>query len=301
MDRLASLQVFQAIVEAGSFVGAAQRLEMSSAMVSKHLAALERHLGCRLIQRTTRRMTLTEAGHDYSRRLGPILAQLEEADAMAQQQSVSVHGTLRLSAPLSFGMRFLGNWLAQLQARHPQLQLALALSDEQVDLIEAGFDMALRISTQALSGQLVARPLGHIAMVLCAAPSYLARHGTPRHSTELANHACLRYSLQPTPSCWQFGDADAPVQQTVDGPLVANNGDVLVEAAIAGMGIACQPDFLVAQALQDGRLQAIRLEVDPTPAKVYAVYPARRYLPQKVRLALALLQELMQQHTDSQR
>ena len=152
MDRLAALQVFQAIVEAGSFVGAAQRLDMSSAMVSKQLAALEKHLGCRLIQRTTRRMTLTEAGQDYSRRIGPILAQLEEADALAQQQSVSVHGKLRMSAPLSFGMRFLGGWMARLHASHPQLEIELMLSDEQVDLVEAGFDLALRISTQPLPG-----------------------------------------------------------------------------------------------------------------------------------------------------
>jgi DNA-binding transcriptional LysR family regulator len=295
MDRLDSLQVFQAIVEAGSFVGAAQRLDMSSAMVSKHLAALEKHLGCRLIQRTTRRMTLTEAGQDYSRRIGPILAQLEEADAMAQQQSVQVSGRLRLSAPLSFGMRFLGRWLAQLHASHPQLDIELVLSDEQVDLVESGFDLALRISTQPLAGHLVARPLGEIAMVVCAAPAYLARHGTPRTLAELAGHACLRYSLQQPPQFWQFGDGQAVQQQAVDGPLLANNGDVLVDAAIAGMGIAYQPDFLVAQALHSGQLCRIQLDAPPQPARVYAVYPARRYLPQKVQFALALLQQMLQQ------
>lgn len=294
MDRLAALQVFQAIVEAGSFVGAAQRLDMSGAMVSKQLAALEKHLGCRLIQRTTRRMTLTEAGQDYSRRIGPILAQLEEADALAQQQSVSVHGKLRMSAPLSFGMRFLGGWMARLHASHPQLEIELMLSDEQVDLVEAGFDLALRISTQPLPGQLVARPLGEIAMVLCAAPAYLARHGTPRTLAELANHACLRYSLQQTQQFWQFGDGQTLRQQAVDGPLLANNGDVLASAAIAGMGIAYQPEFLLADALQDGRLQRIALDVSPLAAQVYAVYPARRYLPQKVQLTLSLLQTMLQ-------
>jgi DNA-binding transcriptional LysR family regulator len=293
MDRLTALQVFQAIVDAGSFVGAAQRLGMSSAMVSKQLAALEQHLGCRLIQRTTRRMTLTEAGQDYSRRIGPILAQLEEADALAQQQSVSVHGKLRMSAPLSFGMRFLGSWMAQLHTSHPQLEIELVLSDEQVDLVEAGFDLALRISTQPLPGQLVARPLGEIAMVLCAAPAYLARHGTPRTLAELAGHACLRYSLQQTQQFWQFGSGQTLYQQAVHGPLLANNGDVLVNAAIAGMGIAYQPDFLLADALADGRLQRITLDVSTLAAQVYAVYPARRYLPQKVQLTLALLQTML--------
>lgn len=291
MDRLTALQVFQAIVDAGSFVGAAQRLGMSSAMVSKQLAALEKHLGCRLIQRTTRRMTLTEAGQDYSRRIGPILAQLDEADALAQQQSVSVHGKLRMSAPLSFGMRFLGSWMAQLHTSHPQLEIELVLSDEQVDLVEAGFDLALRISTQPLAGHLVARPLGQLAMHVCAAPSYLAAHGTPRTLAELAGHACLRYSLQQTHSSWLFGHGSQLRQVTVHGPLTANNGDVLVDAAIAGMGIAYQPDFLVNAALADGRLQALTLDVAPQYAGIYAVYPARRYLPQKVQLTLQLLQQ----------
>jgi len=279
MDRLDSLRVFQAIVDAGSLVGAAARLDLSSAMVSKHLAALEKHLGCRLIQRTTRRMTLTEAGEEYHRRVALILAQLEEADAMAQQQSVSVGG------------RFLGQWLAALHASHPQLDIELVLSDEQVDLVEAGFDLALRISTQPLAGHLVARPLGQLAMHVCAAPSYLAAHGTPRTLAELAGHACLRYSLQQTHSSWLFGHGSQLRQVTVHGPLTANNGDVLVDAAIAGMGIAYQPDFLVNAALADGRLQALTLDVAPQYAGIYAVYPARRYLPQKVQLTLQLLQQ----------
>lgn len=291
MDRLDSLRVFQAIVDAGSLVGAAERLDLSSAMVSKHLAGLEKHLGCRLIQRTTRRMALTEAGEEYHRRVAVILAQLEEADAMAQQQSVSIGGRLRLSAPLSFGMRFLGQWLAALHASHPQLDIELVLSDEQVDLVEAGFDLALRISTQALAGHLVARPLGQIAMHVCAAPAYLAKYGTPRTIDELSRHACLRYSLQQTQASWRFGQGSQLREVTVHGPLTANNGDVLVDAAIAGMGIAYQPDFLVGSALADGRLQALALDTPPQYAAVYAVYPARRYLPQKVQLTLDLLQQ----------
>ena len=157
MDRLTSLRVFQTIGETGSFSAAAERLGLSAAMASKHVHALEQQLGTRLFQRTTRRVSLTEAGQDYARRIALVLAQLEEADAAAMQQSVDIRGRVRLSAPISFGMRVLGGWLAGLAARYPQLEVELELSDRQVDLIDEGFDLALRITTTPLADGIPSR------------------------------------------------------------------------------------------------------------------------------------------------
>lgn len=291
MDKLTALRVFCTISECGSFIGAAERLGMSAAMVSKHINALEQDLQTRLIQRTTRRLTLTEAGQDYARRASQILSQLEEADALASQQSVSASGTLRLAAPLSFGMRYLGQWLAELHIRQPLLQVDLALSDRQVDLVEDGFDLALRISTQALGGGLIARELGRIDMVLCASPSYLAANPEPLTTQALAGHTCLLYGQEKTEAQWFFTQDGTSIAANISGPLVANNGDVLVKAAVAGMGIIYQPRFLLEGELARGELLPLLRNYGTEYAGVYAVYPARRYLPMKVRILIELLQE----------
>ena len=295
MDKLTALRVFHAIAEQGSFVAAAERLAISPAMASKHIGALERELGTRLMQRTTRRLTLTEAGQDYAQRAAIILAQLEEAAAAAMQQGQEARGTLRLAAPLSFGMRHLGPWLEQLQQQHPQLRLELELSDRQVDLVEEGFDLALRISTQPLSGGLIARPLATLDTLVCAAPDYLARHGSPQHPQQLGSHACLRYRQQQSQAVWQFRHGGEALQVAVSGPLEANNGDVLVDAACAGMGIVYQPRFLLAAALARGQLQPLLPGYQTLQAEVYAVYPARRYLPMKVQVLLQCLQQQLSQ------
>lgn len=291
MDKLTALRVFCTINECGSFIGAAERLGLSAAMVSKHINALERDLQTRLIQRTTRRLTLTEAGQDYVRRASQILSQLEEADALASQQSLSASGTLRLAAPLSFGMRYLGQWLAELHLRQPLLHIDLALSDRQVDLVEDGFDLALRISTQALGGGLIARELGRIDMVLCAAPSYIAAHPVLTTPQALASHTCLLYGQEKAEAQWFFERDGETVAANVHGPLVANNGDVLVRAAVAGMGIIYQPRFLLEDELARGELLPLLSSYSTESAGVYAVYPARRYLPMKVRILIELLQE----------
>ncbi|MDC7700739.1 LysR family transcriptional regulator [Vogesella indigofera] len=293
MDKLVALRVFHSIHDSGSFVAAAARLEMSTAMVSKYLGALEQELGTRLIQRTTRRLAFTEAGLDYARRTALVLAQLEEADAAAMQQSVEARGTLRMAAPLSFGMRYLGEWLAELRCRHPLLQVELELSDRQVDLVEDGFDLALRISTQPLGGGLIARPLGRIDMLLCAAPSYLAANPAPQTPADLARHSCLRYQQGNQPQVWRFWHGDEEIAVAVDGPLQSNNGDVLVSAAVAGMGILLQPRFLLEDALQRGQLQPLLSDYRTRSAEVYVVYPARRYLPMKVRVLIELLQDML--------
>ncbi|SCK06891.1 LysR family transcriptional regulator [Vogesella sp. LIG4] len=297
MDKLVALRVFHSIHEAGSFVAAAGRLEMSTAMVSKYVSALEQELGTRLIQRTTRRLAFTEAGLDYARRASLILAQLEEADAAAMQQSVEARGTLRMAAPLSFGMRYLGGWLAELRRRHPQLKVELELSDRQVDLVEDGFDLALRISTQPLGGGMIARPLGRIPLLLCAAPGYLAANGTPQSPQDLAGHSCLRYQQGNHPQSWRFWRDGEESSIEVDGPLQSNNGDVLVNAAIAGMGLLYQPRFLLEDALQRGELLPLLTQYTTRCADVYVVYPARRYLPQKVRVLIELLQDMLAGHS----
>jgi len=293
MDKLVALRVFHTIHEAGSFVAAAGKLDMSTAMVSKYVGALEQELGTRLIQRTTRRLAFTEAGQDYARRAALILAQLEEADAAAMQQSLEARGTLRMAAPLSFGMRYLGRWLAELRQRQPQLKVELELSDRQVDLLEDGFDLALRISTQPLGGGLIARPLGRIPLLLAASPAYLAANGTPQTPQDLASHCCLRYQQGSHPQSWRFWQGGQEIAVEVNGALQANNGDVLVQAAIAGMGILYQPQFLLEDALQCGQLQTLLPDYTTRCADIYVVYPARRYLPMKVRVLIELLQDML--------
>lgn len=290
MDKLVALRVLQAIHDSGSFVAAANRLGMSTAMVSKHVTALEQTLGTRLIQRTTRRLTFTGPGQDYLQRTAQALAQLDEADAAAMQQSIVARGSLRLAAPLSFGMRYLGDWLATLHHDHSQLQVELELSDRQIDLLEDGIDLALRISTVPLSGGLIARPLASLPMAVAAAPAYLARHGTPLTPHDLSRHACLRYQQGGQPQVWAFGHGEERQAIEVSGPLVSNNGDVLVAAAEAGMGIVYQPAFLLAPAMAAGRLQALFSAHTLLTAELYALYPARRYLPMKVRVLIELLQ-----------
>lgn len=293
MDRLTSLRVFQTISETGSFSAAAERLGLSAAMASKHVHALEQQLGTRLLQRTTRRVSLTEAGQDYARRIVLVLAQLEEADAAAMQQSVDIRGRVRLSAPISFGMRVLGGWLAGLAVRYPQLEVELELSDRQVDLIDEGFDLALRITTTPLADGIVARPLARFDLLLCASPAYLEQAGTPQVPADLSQHACLRYSLYPQQGTdWRFRLADgSECRVPVSGPLTANNGDVLVQAACAGMGIIYQPRFLLETHLQQGTLRLLFDSLPARQAEVYAVYPARRHLPARVRVLVEHLRE----------
>ena len=282
MDTLTSMRVFAAVVEAGSFAAAAERLGLSRAMVSKHVAQLEQHLGTRLLHRTTRRLGLTAVGASYHERCIQILADLAEAEASAAQQTLTPRGTLRLAMPVSFGVRHLGPLIARYLERHPDVGLDAVLSDRQVDLVEEGLDLAIRISHSPEPG-LVARRLANARVVLCAAPAYLERHGTPTHPDQLRQHNCALYVYSSAGSEWTLQGPDGSHRVKVGGQFRANNGDLLRQLAIEGLALLRQPHFLVGDDLRAGRLVELLPDWRIEPLGIYAVYPSRKLLSAKVR------------------
>lgn len=290
LDRVTGLQVFVRVSQAGSLSGAARALGMSQTMATKHMAALEDRLGTKLVHRTTRRLTLTEAGRRYLEAAERILADLEEADARVSAEATDVRGTLRLNAPFSYGIRRIAPLLPELALRHPALAVDLGLNDRYVDLVEEGWDLAIRIGSMD-SSSMIARRLAPCPMLLCAAPSYLERHGRPRIVADLAGHNCLEYTLSRSNGAglWAFGP-NGKSRVAVKGTLRANNGDALLAAARAGLGIIYHPDFIVADDIAMGRLVALELD-EPAISLggVYAVYPADRRPPAKVRSTIDFL------------
>ncbi|MEZ5852327.1 MAG: LysR substrate-binding domain-containing protein [Hyphomicrobiaceae bacterium] len=296
LDRITGLQVFARVAALGSLSAAARALGMSQTMATKHVAALEQRLGTRLLHRTTRRLTLTEAGRGYLAAVERIISDLEEADANAAKESVEVRGTLRLNAPVSFGIREVAPLLCELTRRCPDLSVDLGLNDRYVDLIEEGWDLVIRIGRMGDS-TMVARKLSPCPLVVCAAPSYLAAHGRPKHIADLQHHSCLGYTLSRSVGVarWSFGK-DGKAHVPVSGSLKANNGDVLVAAAIAGQGIVYQPYFLVGREIQAGLLEPLELD-HPTVELdgIFALYPSDRRPPAKVRVAIDFLTERLRQ------
>ncbi|MEZ5933019.1 MAG: LysR family transcriptional regulator [Alphaproteobacteria bacterium] len=287
LDRVTGMQVFSRVATLGSLSAAGRVLGMSQTMATKHMAALEDRLGVRLLHRTTRRMTLTEAGRRYLEAVERILGEIDAADATASAETVRVRGTLRLNAPVSFGIREIAPLLPSFADRHPALTVELGLNDRQVDLIEEGWDLVIRIGSMRDS-TMMARRLAPCRMALCAAPAYLEKRGRPRSIEDLRTHTCLGYTLASSMGLdrWSFGE-NGRMSVAVSGSLRANNGDALVAAAIAGQGIVYQPTFLVAHEIEAGRL--VTLDLDHPPIEldgVFAAYPADRSPPAKVRAAI---------------
>ena len=284
LDRLTGMQVFARVASLGSLSAAARALGMSPTMATKHVAALEERLGVRLLLRTTRKLTLTEAGRRYLENIERILAEVEEADATAAAERVEARGTLRVNAPLSFGLHEIAPLMPEFARQHPAVVVDLGLSDRFVDLVEEGWDLAIRIG-RMLDSSMVARRLASCRMAVCGSPAYFAAHGRPTSVQQLAAHNCLSYTLSRTQTGgrWLFGP-DGQVGVPVAGNLRANNGDVLVAAAVAGQGLIYEPTFLLSEALKDGRLIAIALdELCIELPGIYAVHPAGRLPPAKVR------------------
>ena len=292
LDRVTGMQVFARVATLGSLSAAARVLGMSQTMATKHMAALEDRLGVKLMHRTTRRFTLTEPGRIYLDAVERILGDIDDADAAASAETLQVRGTLRLNAPVSFGIREIAPLLNELTRRHPALTIDLGLNDRQVDLIEEGWDLVIRIGSLANSS-MIARRLAPCRTVVCAAPSYLAAHGSPRTIAELENHVCLGYTLSRAVGAdrWSFGPGGKAVI-AITGNLKANNGDALVAAAIAGQGIIYQPTFLVAREINAGALVPLNLDHEPYELDgIFAAYPAGRRPPAKVRVTIDFLAE----------
>jgi DNA-binding transcriptional LysR family regulator len=288
MDRFQELNVFAAVVDAGSFVGAAEALEMSKPAVSRHVAELESRLGVRLLQRTTRRLSLTEEGEVFYARASEVLASLQEAESEITSRTGKAAGQLKVSAPVSFGLLHLAPLWAGFMARHPDVVLDLTLSDRMVDLVEEGFDIAIRIA-RLPSSSLVSRKLSSTRLVLCATPRYLKTHGTPKTPAELARHTVLAYSLLSSGESWEFDGPQGHASVKVNPRLRTNSGDTCRAVALQHLGIIIQPSFLVADELRSGALVEVMPQYRSLEFGIYAVYPSRKHVLPKVRLLIDYL------------
>ena len=299
MDRFASMQVFTKVVEAGSFARAAERLGISTSVASRQVADLEAHLQSRLLNRTTRKLSLTESGQAFYERALQVLADLEEAEQAAAQNVAEPRGTIKLNAALAFGILHLAPVLDDYLARYPEVSIDVTLSDRVVDLVEEGYDLALRITAEVRNPGMVARRIGSTRSVVCAAPAYLKRHGTPTHPKELAQHNCLLYSYSAVVNDWAFREPKGgEFNVRVAGNLRTNNGNLLREAAARGVGVIREPSFQVDEDLRNGRL--VRLLEDYTwqEMPIHAVYASRKHVTAKVRSFVDFLAGHFAQRSD---
>jgi DNA-binding transcriptional LysR family regulator len=292
MDRLAAMRAYVQVVEAGSFVRAAEKLGASTSSTSRLIADLEAHLGARLLNRTTRKLSLTETGQAYYERCVQLLADIEEAEAAAGAAAAVPTGRLKLTCPYNLLAQPIGPALAEFNRRHPKVSFDVTVADRVIDLVDEGFDLAVRIGAPG-GEQLVARRLGSTQLVACAAPTYLERNGTPRTPADIAAHRVLTYAYVSSPFQWRLVDGGGQTHDVrVAGPLHANSGELLVAAAVAGMGIAFEPDFVVGPHLARGELQRLLPEYSGPKLDVWAVYPSRRHLSAKVRAFIDYLAEV---------
>jgi DNA-binding transcriptional LysR family regulator len=299
LDRVAGMQVFMRVAALGSLSAAARALQMSQTMVTKHVAAIESRIGVKLMHRTTRKLTLTEAGRNYLASSEQILAAIEEAENSAGAEHLNARGTLRVSAPVSFGVREIAPLMPAFARAYPLVTIDLGLNDRMVDLIEEGWDMAIRIGNLGKS-QMVVRKIAPCSSVLCASPGYLAERGTPTKIDDLSRHNCLGYTLSQEfgSDSWTFG-LKAEITVPISGNMRASNGDALIAAAVEGQGLAYGPTFLAHSELRAGRLISIELDHPTSPLRgVFAAYPPDRTPPAKVR---AMIDFLAQQFSPSPR
>jgi DNA-binding transcriptional LysR family regulator len=295
MDRLTSLTVFGRVVECGGFSAAARRLNMSVTMVSNHVRALEDRLGARLLNRTTRKVSLTEAGRAYYERSSQILADLEEADRMAGALQATPRGTLRLYTSPHI-MRFLDPVVSEFLSLYPAVSIHLTTGDRVVDLVEGGFDLAV-ISLPPPDSSLIVRRLTAWRHILCCAPAYLEGHETPRRPSDLARHNCLRYDFYSYGDEWRFiGPTGEPVSVRVSGNLLTNSANTLQHLALNGQGLFLAPSFVVADELRTGRLVRLLEDYLPVEFAINATYPHRHHLSTKVRSFIDLLAERFVEH-----
>ena len=288
MDRFQEMQAFVAVVDAGSFVRAAEALGSSKAAMSRYIGDLEERLGVRLLNRTTRRLSMTDDGQAFYYHCVELLAALEEAEGDLSTRSAEASGLVRISAPVTFGILHLAPLWGDFLERYPKVRLDVALSDRAVDLVEDGFDLAIRISS-VMQPSLIARQLATTRLVLCAAPSYLARRGTPQHASELAQHDVVAYTYGAFRDEWTFEGPDGEVKVKVSPRLFANNGDTCRAAALRGQGVILQPDFLIGADLRSGELVEILPGYRTPDLGVYAIYASRRHLPLKLRYLIDFL------------
>jgi len=285
MEHLVAMAVFARVVEAKSFSGAAQRLGISKSAVSKHVSGLERALKARLLNRTTRRLSLTEVGAQFYEHCTRMLAEAEAAELAVSRLHAAPRGVLKVTAPAAFGRLMLAPAIPDLLARHPEMAVQIAMNDRPVDLAEEGFDVAIRL-TDRLPPNVVARKLMTVRWVVCAAPAYLRQRGTPRSPQELKSHNCLFYSFLESAIEWRFRSARGETRVPVKGNFTANNSEAIRETALRGLGIALLPSFAVTADLRENRLEQVlagHVVEGAVANDVYALFLPTRYLSPKVR------------------
>jgi DNA-binding transcriptional LysR family regulator len=294
MESLSDIAVFIQVVRSGSFTAAAEKLGMSKSVVSKYVSRLEDRLGARLLNRTTRSLSLTEGGRSFYERSRNALDEIEEAELELSRLQDEPRGELRLCSPMSFGILHVAPMLPHFQERYPELNVDIVLDDRINDLVDEGFDVAIRIGALPDSS-LVARRLGPCNHVLCASPEYLARHGVPQSPEELANHPALTYRYQDSPMQWHLLGSDGVHHQVaINSRLQMNNSLALREALLKGAGVTLTPTFIVGPDIRAGRLRAILSDYNTLEISIYAVYPQRKHLSPKVRAFIDFISEQIQ-------
>ena len=294
MDKFLEMRTFAEVVDAGSFVKAADSLAMSKAAVSRYVGDLESRLGVRLLHRTTRRLSLTEEGQLFYARCKALLAELDEVEAEMTSGNADASGLVRVNAPLTLGIRHLAPLWGEFRALHPNVTLDITLADRVVDLVEEGYDLAIRIAALPNS-TLVSKRLSTTRMVLCASPRYLAEHGTPQHPGDLAGHAVIAYSYLSTKDEWHFDGPQGKVSVRTQPCIHTNNGDTCRAAALAHQGVILQPTFLVGEDLAAGTLVELMPQFKSIEFGIYAVYPTRKFVSPKVRVLIEFLGECFSQ------
>jgi DNA-binding transcriptional LysR family regulator len=285
---LNELLVFTRVVQAGSFTAAARRLKMPKSSVSRKVSDLEERIGARLLHRTTRKLGLTDAGRIYFERAAPIVSDIEQADQAVGESQAAPRGLLRVTAPLSFAL--LGPMVASFLERYPEVRVELVCADRVVNLVEEGFDVAIRAG-RLVDSTLIARRLGAMKRVLVASAGYLKRHPRLKSPADLEKHACIAFGSAPTPTLWTLHSGEKKVDVRVPARLSANDMDMMVDAARAGIGIAWLPEHLVSVELAKGRLKRLLSDWSSPETPVHAVYPSARHLSQKVSAFVELLRE----------
>ena len=282
------MHIFTHVAEASGFTAASTRLGLSRAAVSKHIAQLEAHLGGQLLQRTTRRVSLTEIGQAYYQRCKQILEDIDDAECLVTGLNSEPRGTLRLNVPMTFGIKQIAPLMNRLISQFPQLSIDLSLNDRLVDVVDEGYDLVIRIAALKESN-LVARRLAPSRHILCAAPGYLDQHGRPENADDLTRHPCLRYTYTSNSNEWRLLKDRVEHRVRIKGPLLVNNGDALCTAAEHGAGITLLPTFIAGDSIRNGKLEVVLPDYDCPELGIFAVYSSRRHQSAKVRALIDFL------------
>jgi len=295
MDKLANMQAFEAVGRTGSFAEGARQLGIANSVISKRVKDLEDYLGTQLFIRTTRKVKLTETGYSYLEYVRKLLDELEEVESRIQNKMDRPVGMIKLAAPLSFGVRYLGSIIHRFVSEYPDVMVKTYLSDRRVDLIEEGYDLTIRTGPLEDSS-LIAKKLLSCRRVVCATPDYFDRYGTPQKPTDLKTHNCLSYLNVAEGKAWPFMKGGKRMWQPVEGQFLSDNGDLLHQAALSGCGVTLLPTFIVGQSLAQGKLVTALEDFEEDDFHIYAVYQHTRHLSTKIRLLIDhLARELVMQ------